>query len=216
MKGLDREEIRIDWLVPPWGAKPPTPIDHPVMPTMRHEAAEARQHTANDMKQEQAAQLDPARLAQIERLYEVHQENMQEQNKARRARQALDAPLPATADLQAVAARAREREDVDRYLAVLVERSTRSGQTLSDALGEIRGDLWLASEAEGGVVRRLRAERRQIAETIADLEKKDGQLEMLILDVTSKLKAWNWPQDKPAEALAQSEPLKRKRLFGGA
>jgi vacuolar-type H+-ATPase subunit I/STV1 len=216
MKDPDREEIRIDWLVPPWGAKVPTPVDHYVAPTMRNEAADGRLARANELKAEQAEKLDPARLAIVERLYEAHMANIAQQSEARLTRQALDAPLPDNVDLAAVAARAREREDVDRYLAVLVERSARSGQALSDAISEVRSDLWTASESEGGVVQRLRSERRRVAETIAELEEQAGQIELLIMGVTSRLNAWNWPADKPAEAPSQSEPAKRKRLFGGS
>jgi len=216
MRDVDREEIRIDYLVPPWGAKekrkgwsPPTwPVN---------EAAASRHAASAELKAEQAAQLDPVRLAEIARLYDAHAVNMAQQNEAHAARQALAAPLPDTADLAAVAARAREREDVERYLAVLAARCAQSGLAFSDAVGEVRGDLWVASEADGGVVRRLRAERRQIAKTIADLEQRDGQLEMLIMDVTGKLKAWNWPADAPTEApvAEQPAPARRKRLFGG-
>lgn len=204
---------------PPWGVKPPTDPNHPIDAPRVDEVAETRKASAAELVKAQTACLDPILLARIDALYTTHQANIRARRAAQDERQAASSPLPADADLETVTARAHRRDDLDRYLGILDGRVAESGRAFSEAIAEVRTDLYVAGETAGGVLRTLRNQERQTRTQIADLERQARDFELLRGSVESGLKAWNWPDNAPPvvepEAVIVEPPPRRKRFGRG-
>jgi len=175
--------------------------------------------SAAELVKAQTACLDPILLARSDALYTTHQANIQARRVAQDERQAANAPLPLDADLETVTARAHRRDDLDRFLAVLESRVAESGRAFSEAITEVRNDLYIAGETAGGVLRTLRNQQRETEAQAAELEQRAGALELLRGQTESAIRSWNWPQNAPVvepEAVRNEPTPKKKRMFGRA
>ena len=196
-------------LLSPFVPKVPTDVNHPVSPMIVDEGAVARQKSAAALVAQQAARLDPRLLARIEALSAQHTTNIQARRAAQEERVEAARPLPDDADLASVAARAHLIADLDRYIGVLEARVAESGRAFTDAVAEVRSDLYYVAESAGGVLRQIRDSERQTQTHIADLEQQAGELALLRMGVESGLKAWK-PDAPPVE------PAPKKRRLGRA